>query len=169
MLQLLQKVALVNEWVGRTVSWLLLAMMLLTCVVVVVRYVFNLGSIALQEAVLYLHGCVFMLALAYTLHHRGHVRVDVLSQHFSPTVRAGIEIAGTLLFLVPFALFILVTSLDYVAFSWRLLEGSAQPGGLPGVFLVKSLIPLSAALLLLQAVAELARDIQRLMGDRTSA
>lgn len=151
-----------SELTGKTIAWLTLAMMVLTFAVVLVRYAFNLGSIALQESVMYLHAVVFMLGIAYTLQQQGHVRVDVLSSRFSPRTRAIIELSGTLFFLLPVAAFLFFGSLDYVGFSWSLMEGSAQPGGLPGVFLLKTLIPVMAALLFIQGIAEALRAIMKI-------
>ena len=155
----------VNELVGTSIAWLTLVMMLITCSVVVARYVFNLGSIALQESVMYLHGIVFMLGIGYTLKHQGHVRVDIFYARFSTRTRAAIDCLGTLVFLFPLGLFFLIGSLSYVSFSWSLTEGSAQPGGLPGVFALKTLIPIMAFLLLLQGLAELGRSISILTGS----
>ena len=155
----------ISEVTGVTVAWLTLAMMVLTCAVVLVRYVFNLGSIALQESVMYLHGIVFMLSIGYTLKHGGHVRVDVLSSRLGERTRALIELVGTVFFLFPLAGYIFFASLGYVSFSWSLTEGSAQPGGLPGVFLLKTLIPVMAATLFVQGVAEMLRAIQTLRGN----
>ena len=155
-----------NDLTGRLVSWITLLMVIVTCAVVLARYVFGVGSIALQESVMYMHGIVFMLGIAFTLKEQGHVRVDVLHEKFSRRTRTLIDITGTVLFLLPVSIFILLTSLDYVSFSWSLRESSAQPGGLPGVFLVKTLIPVMAALLALQGIAEILRDIVSLTGQR---
>ena len=149
----------VNELIGSSVSWLTLFMMFITCLIVVARYVFNLGSIALQETVMYMHGMVFMLGIGYTLKHQGHVRVDIFYEKLSIRKKALIDLFGTLVFLLPIGLFILLSSLNYVFFSWSLSESSAQPGGLPGVFLLKTLIPLMAFLLVLQGLAEIGRSI----------
>jgi len=126
-----------------------------TCAVVTARYLFNFGSIGLQESVMYMHGAVFMLGIAFTLKEQGHVRVDVLYEKFPPRVKVCIDIAGHLLFLIPFSIFILWTSLEYVSFSWSLRESSGQPGGLSGVYLIKGLIPAMAFLLLLQGISEI--------------
>jgi TRAP-type mannitol/chloroaromatic compound transport system permease small subunit len=140
-------------------------MVIITCVVVTARYLFNVGSIGLQESVMYMHGAVFMLGIAFTLKEQGHVRVDVLYVKFPPRVKVFIDIVGHLLFLVPFSIFILWTSLDYVSFSWSLKESSGQPGGLPGVYLIKGLIPAMAVLLLLQGISEILKDLRSLTSD----
>ena len=138
------------EITGRVIAWLTLAMVLITVAVVVLRKLFETGSIALQESVTYLHAAVFMLGSAYTLKHDGHVRVDIFYQKFSPRTRAWVDLLGTLLLLFPVCLYILFSSLQYVGASWSMLEGSREAGGLDGVFLLKTAIPVMAVLLLLQ-------------------
>jgi len=108
---------------------------------------------------MYMHGVVFMLGIAYTLKHQGHVRVDIIYQRLSPDMRATIDIIGTLIFLFPVSLFIFFSSLGYVGLSWSFGESSAQPGGLPGTYIIKALIPTMALLLFLQGCAELLRNI----------
>ncbi|MDE0989608.1 MAG: TRAP transporter small permease subunit [Pseudomonadales bacterium] len=144
-----------NQITGKAIAWLTLVMVVVTCAVVTARYLFNFGSIGLQESVMYMHGAVFMLGIAFTLKEHGHVRVDVLYEKFPPRVKVCIDIAGHLLFLIPFSIFILWTSLEYVSFSWSLRESSGQPGGLPAVYLIKGLIPAMAFLLLLQGISEI--------------
>ncbi len=148
---------------GRTVAWLTIAMMLITCLVVILRYLFNTGSIALQESVTYLHGIVVLLGIAYTLKHKGHVRVDIVYHMLAPRTKAWIDLSGTLFLLFPVAVFITWVSIDYVQFSWNLLESSAEPGGLPGVFLLKTLIPLMSVSLLLQGFSEMLRNFLMLL------
>jgi TRAP-type mannitol/chloroaromatic compound transport system permease small subunit len=138
--------------IGRGVAWLVLVMVLLIFLVVVQRYVFNAGSIALQESVTYLHALVFMLAAAWTLSEDGHVRVDIFYREASPRRKAWVNLLGSLVFLLPFALFMLLGSWDYVSASWAVHEGSREAGGLPLVWVLKSLIPLFALLLLLQGL-----------------
>jgi TRAP-type mannitol/chloroaromatic compound transport system permease small subunit len=140
----------VAEVTGRGIAWLTLGMVLITFAVVVLRYGMQTGSIALQESVSYLHAIVFMLGAAYTLKHDGHVRVDIFYQKASPRARAWTNLLGTLFLLFPTCVFIFVSSLDYVASSWSIHEGSRETGGLDGVFLLKTAIPLMALLLLLQ-------------------
>ena len=157
-------VDLINDTIGRTIAWLTLVMVLVTCVVVITRYVFNYGSIALQESVMYMHGMVFMLGIAFTLKDKGHVRVDVLYERLPIKARISIDLLGHLLFLIPVSVFILWTSIDYVQFAWSLKETSSQPGGLPGVYLLKTIIPMMASLLLLQGLAEVLKGLGKLFG-----
>jgi len=148
-----------TSFVGNLVAPLSFMMMLLTCVVVIARYSFNLGLIPLVETVIYLHGIVFMLGIPYALKEQAHVRVDIIYSRLDPRARAFIDLFGTLVFLLPVSLFLIWSSLDYVSLSWSMKEGSAEPGGLPGVYLLKSLIPLMAGLLLLQGLAEFLRAL----------
>ncbi len=158
-----------SEWTGRLIAWLTLFMVLTTFAIVVLRYAFNTGWIAMQESVLYLHSFVFMLAGAYTLRHNGHVRVDIIYRSLGPRGRAWVDLLGSLLLLLPVCAFIFWSSWDYVLDSWALREGSREAGGLPWVYLLKSTILLMAALLSLQAVAEIIRNILVLRGVRLHA
>ena len=103
-----------SDLVGRGIAWLTLAMVLVTCAVVLARYVFSIGSIALQESVMYMHGLVFMLGIGFTLKERGHVRVDVFYERMSERTKTLVDMAGHFFFLVPVSLFIFWISLDYV-------------------------------------------------------
>lgn len=156
----------VNEAVGRTVAWLLVALVAAVLLTVVLRYGFDIGSIALQEAALYLHAFAFMLGVAYTLRHDGHVRVDIFYRRLSPRGRAAVDLAGTVLLLFPLMGFILAVSWGYAAGSWARLEGSPEPGGLPLVFLLKSAIPAMALLMCLQGAALALRSAILLAGGR---
>lgn len=152
----------INEWTGRAVAWCTLAMVLVTFAVVVLRYAFNTGSIAMQESVTYLHALVFMLGAGYALKHDAHVRVDVFYHRWSARRRALVNIAGTLLFLYPTAALLFFGSLDYVADAWSVREASREPGGLPWVYLLKTVIPVTAALLALQGTGLLLRSVAEL-------
>jgi TRAP-type mannitol/chloroaromatic compound transport system permease small subunit len=137
---------------GKAAAWLTLVMVLLTFAIVILRYGFNLGWIWLQESLTYLHVTVFTVVSAWTLQQDGHVRVDIFYTSMPDHKRALVDLLGTLLFLVPFCLFVMVTAGPYVATSWKLLEDSREAGGLPLVFLLKSLILIMPALLLGQSV-----------------
>lgn len=148
-----------TELVGRIIAWLCLATMLATVLVVLQRYLFLAGNmVALQETVNYLHATVFMLALGWTFKRNGHVRVDVFYRKFSRRTKAWINSLGILVFLLPFCAFLFFASLDFVWLSWSIAETSNESGGLPFVYLLKSLIPLMCVLLALQAIAEFLRN-----------
>ncbi len=152
----------INEFIGRSIAWCLLAMVVITFFNVVLRYGFNLGSIAAQESVIYLHAFVFMLALAYTYKHDAHVRVDVFYTNFSVTQKAWVDLLGTIILLLPFCFYMVISSWEYTHNSWKLLEGSAEAGGLPFVYILKTLIPVMPALLALQALVVVLTSIQTL-------
>lgn len=154
-----------TEWTGKIIAWLAAAMALLTTVVVVMRYGFNTGSIAAQEAVTYLHATLFMLGAAYALKTDAHVRVDIFYRRFSPTTQAWVNALGGIVFLLPLCLLIMMISSDYVRQAWRIREISMDSGGIPAVFLLKSLIPAMALTLLLQGIAEILRNLARLQQD----
>lgn len=149
----------ISSIVGRCVAWLTLAMMLLTCLIVVLRYGFDIGSIALQESVLYLHAMVFMLGAAYTFKDDEHVRVDVFYRDFSPRKKAFTNVFGGLVFLLPFCAYTAYMSIDYVQASWAVMEVSAEPGGLPFVYLLKTLIPIMMAMLIIQGIADVLKNL----------
>ncbi|HJL60441.1 MAG TPA: TRAP transporter small permease subunit [Pseudomonadales bacterium] len=151
-----------SDMVGNLIAPITIIMMVLTCIVVFVRYLLNAGAIPIQETVVYLHGSVFMLGIAYTLKQSAHVRVDILYSRFSPRKQALVNLFGTTVFLIPFSIFLLWTSLDFVSLSWSLNESSAEPGGLPFVYLLKTLIPIMPVLLLAQGIAEIMRNLSYL-------
>ena len=146
---------------GRAIAWLTLLMALATAAVVALRYVFGQNTILLQEGVSALHGLALMLGIAYTLLEKGHVRVDILHNRLDGRRRRMVDAFGQAVFLLPVAALIFVTSLPYVAQSWRVAEGSAEVGGLPGVYLLKTLIPVLAVLLFAQGLSELAKILRQ--------
>ena len=143
-----------NTGVGRAASWCALAIVLLGFAVVLLRYVLGLGSIWLQESIIYAHAALFLLAAAWTLKEGGHVRVDVFYASASPRVKAWVDMLGALLLLLPFCVAVIAFSLPYVARSWAILERSRETSGLPLVFVLKTLIPLFAMMLALQGVSQ---------------
>lgn len=147
-----------TDYSGRILAWLCLAMAALTALIVLLRYGFNIGSIAAQEAVIYMHGALFMLGAAYTLKEGGHVRVDIFYQRFSTRTQAWINSLGGIVFLLPLCVFILGISWSYVTESWAIRESSPEAGGIPAVFLLKSLVPLMAINLFCQGLAEVLRS-----------
>ena len=159
---------IITDRTGRLLAWLVLAMALLTTTVVVLRYGFNIGSIMAQEGVTYMHACLFMLGAAYALKSGAHVRVDIFYRNFSPRTRAWVNSVGGIVFLMPLCAFIFFSSWNYVSESWIVREASPEPGGIPAVFLLKSVIPLMALNLFLQGLAEILRNALVLVEDPTA-
>jgi TRAP-type mannitol/chloroaromatic compound transport system permease small subunit len=138
----------------------ILALAVLVVGNVLLRYVFSVSAMALQELQWYLYALGFLLAMGPTLWADGHVRIDIFFARFPPRWRRWISIGGTLLFLVPFALLVLWASYDFVAYSIAIGEASPNPGGLPALYLFKAMIPVSFLLLLLAALGLLGRWLQ---------
>jgi len=156
LLRFAERISLVT---GHACSWLALAMVLLMALVVLLRYGLGVGSIALQESVLYLHGALFMVGAAYTLARDEHVRVDIFYRDFSVTGRAWVNLLGSIVFLIPLAVLFFWSSLDYVVASWVRQEGSPEAGGLPWLYMLKSLLLVMPVLLVIQGLAEILRAL----------
>jgi len=148
------------DFLGRTVSWLTLLMVLGTCLIVLLRYGFDSGSIAMQETINYMHAMVFLIGVSYTLKYNEHVRVDIFYATFSARKKAIFDTLGYIFILMPVMIFIFWVSWKYVASSWQVHETSREAGGLAGVYLLKSFILIMPVLLLLQAVAKIMQSIE---------
>ena len=151
-----------SESTGKICSWFVLLMVLITCLVVVMRYGLNMGSVLLQDIVLYLHGALFLLCSAFALKRQSHVRVDVFYRDFSPKRKAVIDLLGNLFFLQPMCWLVLFYSWRYVGWSWRIMERSPDPLGLPFVYIQKSLLISLCVLLLMQSASEIIKSIKNI-------
>jgi TRAP-type mannitol/chloroaromatic compound transport system permease small subunit len=154
------------EWTGRAISWLTLGLALTGFLVVVMRYAFNSGWIWMQESLTWMHSLVFMLGAAYTLKHDEQVRVDIIYRGLSERRRAFIDLTGTLLFLLPLCGYIFYESLPYLLSSWSVGERSREASGLPALWLLKAILPLMAALLIVQGLAQVLRSLSILRRAR---
>ena len=155
-----------NSAVGRAISWLTLVMALIQFIVVILRYVFSIGFIPMQESIWYLHGIIFMVGAGYTLLNDGHVRVDIFYRNARPRYKASVDFLGALLLLLPICVATFVLSFGYVVNSWKILERSTEINGLPLIFALKSMIWVFAVLLGLQGIALMARALRYLRGER---
>jgi TRAP-type mannitol/chloroaromatic compound transport system permease small subunit len=158
-----------NERIGRTVAWLVLAMVLITFGVAILRYVFSLGFVWLQESYVWLHAIVFMAGAAYTLLHDGHVRVDVIYRPFGQRYKAWVDLLGGLVLLLPMVVAAGWVSFPYVLSSWDKLEASREAGGLPALFLLKSFLLVFCVTVALQGLSLAARSLVQLMKPETRA
>jgi len=159
----------VSTLIGKSVAWLTFAMMIVTCLIVLLRYGFQFSSIAMQESVIYLHALVFMLGAAYTFKEDEHVRVDVFYREFSIKKKAWVNCIGGLCFLLPVTLYTFYLSLDYVFSSWRVFETSPEPGGLPFIYLLKTLIPLMMITLVIQGIADTIKNLAIILDKNDDA
>ena len=154
------------DGLGGLLGLLVFVMTLTMTVVVVLRYAFDVGSIALQEVAAYIHGTIFTVGSGYTLLHDDHVRVDILYRDWSERTKAVVDVVGTVCLLFPLSGFIIWSSLDYVGSSWWHLEGSPEAGGLPAVFVLKSMIPTMGGLLVVAGIVRLWRCDRQLRATR---
>ncbi|MCB1492753.1 MAG: TRAP transporter small permease subunit [Rhodobiaceae bacterium] len=152
----------INYRVGRTIMWLTVALAIVQFVVVILRYVFAIGFIPMQESIWYMNGILFMTGAGFTLLADGHVRVDVLYREISHRNRAWVDLIGTLVFLVPVCLATLYLSWSYVLNSWRVFEGSTETSGIQGIFLLKTFIWVFAFLVVIQGIANALRAVRYL-------
>ena len=160
--QISRLIDLFSEMTGRLCSWFVAFMTLITCVVVVMRYGLDLGSVLLQDVVLYLHGALFILGSSFALKRNAHVRVDIFYREFSEKKKALIDLIGHCLFLQPVCWVIFLFSWGFVEFSWRIMEVSAEPDGLPFVYLQKSLLIALCLLMALQSFSEILKNILKI-------
>jgi len=150
---------------GQVVMWLALIMALVQFSVVLLRYVFGVNFIWMQESITYMHGAVFLGAAGYALLTDDHVRVDVFYRDASPKLKARINLWGTYLLLFPVCFLIIWTAAPYVAASWEATEGSNEASGLQLLFLLKSLIPVFAVFLILAGFDLAYRSMKVLTGE----
>ncbi|MDJ0709431.1 MAG: TRAP transporter small permease subunit [Woeseiaceae bacterium] len=155
-----------SELTGKATAWLTLFMVVVTFVVVVMRYVFDAGLIWVQESVVWMHAVVFMLGAAYTLRDEEHVRVDVFYRTMSAQRRAWVDLIGVLIFLLPVCVFLAWKSFDFVTQSWSIKEASRESGGLPYPFvpMLKSVLLLMPIAVAMQGLSLLLRSLRTIRG-----
>ena len=157
----------ISDITGKVIAWFTLAMVLVTTIIVVLRYVFDAGFIWMQESVTWMHAAVFMIGAAYTLMHEEHVRVDIFYRKMSDKRRAIVDLVGVIIFLLPLCLYLALMAYDFAATSWSIQETSREPGGLPypAIPLMKSIVIVMPVALALQGVSMMMRAIATLRGE----
>ncbi len=150
----------INDWVGKSVSWLSLLLVLLVCFDVARRFLLNRTDAWIMEVQWHMFGMIFLLGAAYTFKESKHVRVDLFYTDFDPKSKSLVNIVGGLILLIPLCVLLIYVTVGYAYDSYLLGETSPDPGGLPYRFIIKSMIPIAMVLLLLQAIAEVLRSIQ---------
>jgi len=166
LIALIRRIDRINMSIGQAVSWLSLAMVLVTVVDVIMRYLLNTGAVWVQETEWHLFGLTFLLSAGYTLQRDGHVRVDIFYAKRSRRTKAWIDLFGTLLFLFPVCAVVIWSSHKFVMNSWDFREGSPDPGGLPARYLIKAMIPTAFVLVAVQGVSELLKQLTTLFGRK---
>lgn len=154
----------ISNFTGKLTSWLTLLMVLVTAVIVVMRYAFDAGYVWMQESVTWMHAAVFMLGAGYTLLHDDHVRVDIFYRKMDPRRRGWVDLLGVLLFLLPLCGYLAWAAVDFAAASWSIHESSREPGGMPYPFipLLKSIVIVMPVLVSLQGLSLLLKSIRRI-------
>ncbi|MEM6963251.1 MAG: TRAP transporter small permease subunit [Bacteroidota bacterium] len=155
-------VSLINENVGKVTAWLTTVLVVLVCGRVLGRIIWNTEPVWMPELEWHIFSLIFLLAAGYTLKHDKHVRVDLFYAKFSTKDKALVNLIGSLIFLIPWCLLIIGVSFDYALGSYKILEGSPNPNGLPFRFIIKFAITVGVSLLLLQALALMADSILKL-------
>jgi len=152
----------ISNITGEATSWLTLAMVILTSIIVVMRYVFDAGLIWMQESVTWMHAAVFMVGAAYTLLYEEHVRVDIFYRKMSERSRAVVDLIGVVLFLLPLCGLLALMAYDFAAAAWSIHETSREPGGLPYpmIPLLKSLVIVMPVAVALQGISMFMRSIK---------
>lgn len=151
------------EACGWVAAWTGLALVLVMAGNVLLRYLFHTGSVAMQELEWHLMSPLTLLCIAYTIKHEGHVRVDILYARLPAGAKNVIDLFSALS-VVALSVIVIVLSWRYVMQSYRIGEGSPDPGGLPYRFILKAMIPAGFVLLLLQSLAATLRAVQPFLG-----
>lgn len=157
------KIDQLNDFIGKTISWLSFALVMLIVVDVFLRYVLKFSVPATFELEWHLFAAIFLLAAGWTLRNDQHVRVDLFYHNFSNRGKAWVNLLGTLFLLLPFCIVGLTESFDFTVNSWKVGETSPDPGGLPGRYVVKSFIPIGFFLLGLQGVSIVLKSLAQIM------
>ena len=157
----------INEWIGRSVAWLTMILVIIVCVDITRRKLFNETATWILELEWHLFALIFLLGAGYALKHDRHVRVDLFYSKFTPRDKAWVNLLGSVLFLIPWCVLIFYTSYFYAMESFQINESSPNPGGLPARYLIKGAITVGVGLLLLQAIAVVAESTLTLLGKNT--
>ena len=142
-------------------SYLMIFMLSLLFIIIITRYFFSYGNVALQELVMYCQAIIFMLGICYTLYDNSHVSIDIIVKRISKKKQDVVNSFFNIIFLLPISLFLIFVSKDMVIRSWSIMEGSSEAGGLNYVFVLKSIIPITGFLIFIISVLILVNDIKK--------
>ena len=141
---------------------LLLTMIMMIFISVICRFFFNINFVALQELIMYFHATIFMFGISYALKKDAHVKIDIIYNILPKKIKTYISIASILLFILPMSIFLIYISIGMTIQSWSIFEGSSEAGGLDLVFILKTIIPLTGILILLQSMSQLLKILKRI-------
>jgi TRAP-type mannitol/chloroaromatic compound transport system permease small subunit len=153
-----------NALVGHVFSWLSLGIVVICFTVVVQRYLFAISYVWMQDLYIWLNGAMFTAVAGFALMRNDHVRVDIFYRPAKPRTKAWVDLIGSVVFLLPFCTIVYLYSMPFVLRAWSYTEGSANVGGMPGLFILKSFIIVFAGLLALQGMAMILRSVLVLNG-----
>jgi len=159
----------INEGAGVLVSWLTTLLVLTVFYDTIMRYGFKKGHISIQELEWHIFSVIFLIGAAYALKNDAHVRVDIIYTRLSGKTKAWIDLIGTFIFLIPFAIMVIYATRNFIANSWAVREMSPDPGGLPARYALKAMIPLGFSLLILQGFAQAVKNLFVIMGIQKKA
>lgn len=148
-----------NDFVGRSIAWLIFGSVLICAATAILRYALNIGFVWMQELYVVLFGLNFTLAAGWAYYRNQHVRVDLVHVRMKERTRAWVELAGFFILLLPWLIAIVYAAVPFVGLSWRIFESSSQASGMPGVFLYKTAIPVFCVVLGVQGLAAVARSV----------
>ena len=157
----------INEKIGLGVSWLTTIMVLTVVYDVIMRYGFRKGNIAVQEMEWHLFAVIFLIGAAYALKKNAHVRVDIIYTKLSTKQKAWIDLLGTFVFLIPFSIIVIYAARGFIESSWAVREISPDPGGLPGRYILKAMIPAGFILLILQGISQAIKNLLVIVGKES--
>lgn len=155
----------INDRIGRGVSWVTSGLVAVVFVDVAMRYLFNTSFVFTQELEWHLFAFIFLMGAGYTLLYDGHVRVDIIYQRLTTKGRAWVNFICCFVFLFPGCFLVIYTSIDFVANSYAVMEGSPDPGGIPFRFILKSCIPAGFILFALQGVSLMLKSLFVITGQ----
>ncbi|HDS15280.1 MAG TPA: TRAP transporter small permease subunit [Proteobacteria bacterium] len=164
LLKLSKLIDKLNERIGLGVAWLTTVLVLVVVYDVIMRYGFKKGSIAMQELEWHLFAVIFLIGAAYTLKKDAHVRVDIIYTRLGRKQKAWIDLIGTFIFLLPFAIIVIYSTQGFIANSWAAREVSPDPGGLPARYILKAMIPAGFVLLIIQGISQAIKNLLVILG-----
>ena len=155
-MNIIQRISILSERLIKDFFYIMFGLVIIN---ILLRYIFNINFIFLQELVMYLHAFIFLFGVSICLRDDSHVRIDVVTNKLRKKNKIIIDLIGYIILVIPFCFFVIYESTTMISQSWSMLEGSSEPGGLPIVYILKSSIYIFSLLLLIQTIGKISRDI----------
>lgn len=155
-MNIIQRISILSERLIKNFFYIMFGLVIIN---ILLRYIFNINFIFLQELVMYLHAFIFLFGVSICLRDDSHVRIDVVTNKLRKKNKIIIDLIGYIILVIPFCFFVIYESTTMISQSWSMLEGSSEPGGLPIVYILKSSIYIFSLLLLIQTIGKISRDM----------